>query len=142
MSIERTISVRCPQCQTEDTAQVWESINASLDPDQRTALLEGNLNTFVCRVCGTKVLIPVAFMYHDMERRICVQYYPFEALRKADFFDHFALNGDISRKVSRDLNLPDYMRKRQIVFDMGELVRYIVFRERLYEYRDAQDEGA
>ena len=140
MSLERTIAVRCPKCQTEDTAQVWESINASLDPEQKSALLEGNLNTFICRSCGTKFLIPVAFMYHDMERHICVQYYPFEALHKAEFFAHFAINGDISKKVSKGLHLPDYMRKRQVVFDMAELVRYIVFRERLFEYLEGQDE--
>ncbi len=140
MSEARTVAVRCPQCQAEDTAEIWESVNASLNPQQKDALLKGNLNTFVCRTCGTKFLIPVAFMYHDMERRICIQYYPFETMRKAEFFEHFAINGDISRKITQNLNLPEYMRRRQVVFDMSELVRYVIFRERLFDYREGEDE--
>lgn len=140
MSEGRTIAVRCPNCQAEDTAEIWESVNASLNPELKDALLKGSLNTFVCHTCGTKVLVPIAFLYHDMERRICIQYYPFEAMRKVDFFEHFAINGDISKKVSKDLRLPEYMLKRQVVFDMSELVRYVIFRERLFEYREGVDE--
>ncbi len=133
MSIVRTVAVQCPQCNKENVVRVWESVNSSLDPDEKKSLLEGNLNTYVCQGCSLRVLVPVPFMYHDMERRICVQFYPFEALRSPGFFTHFSPHGAISQQVSRDLNLPDYMRHRHIVFDMSELVRYIVFREQLLE---------
>ena len=132
MSMEKTIHVVCPQCAKENTVRVWESLNAAMDPEEKKALLEGNLNTYQCQGCGLRILVPVPFMYHDTDRRICVQFYPFDALRSPDFYQHFSPYGAVSRQVSRDLDLPEYMRNRHIVFDMGELVRYIVFREKIF----------
>ncbi len=140
MSIEKTITIHCPKCSTETATRIWESVNASLDPDEKKALMQGTLNTFQCRGCGLKIFIPVAFMYHDMEKQICVQFYPFDLLDKPDFLDHFRLDGGISKRISRDLDLPPYMRNRHIVFDMGELVRYITFRESLYQHYAGADE--
>lgn len=136
MSIVKKVAVLCPSCQLENIVSIWESLNVALDPEAKKSLLEGSLNTYQCKACEQKVLVPVPFMYHDMDRQICVQFYPFDALRKPDFFSHFALDGSISKQVSKGLNIPKYMRNRHIVFDMSELVRYILFREQLLIYLD------
>lgn len=88
-------------------------------------------------------MISTALMYHDMKRRSVVQFFPFDAIDDAEFLERFQTDGTDSivtnalglvqpKGMSLDV---EYMRTPHIVFDMGELVRYVLFRERVFDSR-------
>lgn len=143
MSVEGPIELDCPKCGRKQTAIVWQSLNAQVSPEARSSLFDGNINVFACKFCGTKGRIPVPLMYHDMERRFVVQYYPSHVIDDDDFISEFdssgrelellSMAGDST--ASDDDSVPDYMRDPHVVFDMGELVRYVHFRERVFRRR-------
>lgn len=67
MSFTENVPVPCPDCGVVSKVTIWASANVTLDPQAKTELLEGRLNTFTCP-CGEKHVLPVTFMYHDMDR--------------------------------------------------------------------------
>ena len=137
MSATETIDFTCPQCKEKSQMTIYKAINATQDPEARKALLEGQINQFVCGKCGQKGYLLVSILYHDMNRRFLVQYHPFPAVQSEEFLKDFdeagrprlkssKLAGEIDRKLK-------YFNEMHVVFDMAELMRYIVFRERLHD---------
>jgi hypothetical protein len=118
---------------------VYKSINATKDPAARKALLEGKVNYFACPKCDQKGYLLVSLLYHDMDRKFLVQYHPFPAIRSNEFLDGFEPDGrpkldsaKLAAEIDRKL---DYFHAMHLVFDMAELVRYIVFREKLSDHK-------
>ena len=149
MSIETPLELECPSCSHEQTVMVWESLNADVSPEARESLFEGKINKFVCESCGAEAMISTALMYHDMKRRFVVQFFPFDAIDDAEFLERFQADGTDSivtnalglaqpRGMSLDV---EYMRTPHIVFDMGELVRYVLFRERVFDSRQEDQDS-
>jgi hypothetical protein len=75
-------------------------------------------------------------MYHDVENHYCVQYYPIGSIETPEFFkdfsgDGFLIGASSSKKLAPNslFASSDYIFKPHIVFDIQELVRYIIFRE-------------
>jgi hypothetical protein len=66
------------------------------------------------------------------------QYYPVESLEDAEFLRGFNSRGEpvafakLSRRVAGEE--PDYATQVHIVFQMSELLQYIMFRERLHAH--------
>lgn len=137
MSIEEEITVTCPNCRITQRYFIWRSVNISVDPELRDWLLEGKINFFVCKDCDFTGYMPIDLMYHDMQRRICIQYYPFDKLQDEKFFHGFSPEGFYEVDSIRNVPNADYIRKAHVVFSMDELVRYMLFREMLYEYHNA-----
>jgi predicted RNA-binding Zn-ribbon protein involved in translation (DUF1610 family) len=131
MSVRDTVEAKCPACGEESSVTVWRAINATNDPDARELLLAGSVNVFSCPKCRYESLLDIDLLYHDMERKFSVQYYPFERLADDGFLEAFDAEG----RLAGPLDLPgnaEYLRRPHIVFELGELVRYIAFRERLH----------
>lgn len=136
MSVQEQVEAKCPACGEESQATVWRSMNVTEDPDAKELLLAGTVNVFQCPKCRYESLLDVDFLYHDMERQFSVQYYPYERLSDDNFLASFTAEGAPSLDLSRGGNLPDrmnYLLRPHVVFEMGELVRYVAFRDRLYE---------
>jgi RNA polymerase subunit RPABC4/transcription elongation factor Spt4 len=131
MTLEEPKTIECPECGQKQLTTIWRSLNVTTDPEIKASLFEGKINIFECDSCGYSGFIPVPLMYHDMDKKICIQYYPFELLDQEDFFLQFDSEGSLNLKTFAEINLPDYMRRQHIVFDMDEMIRYIEFRERL-----------
>jgi hypothetical protein len=148
MTIERPAEVCCPKCEHEQTVTLWDSLNADVSPEAREDLFEGKINTFECASCASRVFVPIPLLYHDMRRRFCVQYFPFQALEEKSFLDRFDNDGSdlIPFEAVARIKKPSYpaamayLRSPHVVFDMGELVRYVLFRERLHEARRRVDQ--
>lgn len=134
MSLRESRSFQCPKCQCEYVVEVWQSINVTEEPEGRNLLLDGNINVFSCSNCGYQALISVPLMYHDMELEFCVQFYPFEFIEREEVLMQFERDGSINVDAFKGLPLPEYMRTRHIVFHMDELIRYILFREKIADY--------
>jgi len=142
MSHERPVEAECPQCGAARSVTIWDSLNADINPEAREELFQGKINAFECASCHVTVLLPVPLLYHDMGRRFVVQYFPAEALDDDAFLDRFTTDGtdrstaemfDKAPEALRAMRRLDYMQRPHIVFDMGELVRYVVFRERVFD---------
>jgi hypothetical protein len=130
VSIHHYEKLNCPHCGNELEMLLWDSLNADLDPQARTALLDGSLNNAVCQVCHKNVEVLKDLLYHDMTRKFFVYYLPFEKIDEPGYFEEFSRDGQLILQAYRKktgLDMPVY------VFTMEELTRYIIFREKLSE---------
>jgi hypothetical protein len=138
MSIVRTEKITCPKCHYLQDTPVWHSVNVSLDPTLRERLFNGEINLFTCTKCGKRATIDVPLLYHDMTRKYCVQYYPPKSLEDPKFVRELTSE----KKADNPTKLPaskaqsldrDYLSRPHIVFDMHEMVRYIMFRDLVFD---------
>jgi hypothetical protein len=126
----------CLDCGKRQSVKVWKRLNVTLDPALRDMLFKSEINTFNCQECGMHGRVKSSLEYHDVARRFCVLYYPAEIIGNDDFLTSFTADGNVTagEMASRGGN-DNYLFRPHIVFDLGELVRYILFRERVYEIR-------
>ncbi len=139
--------LECPNCGLAQTAIVWDSLNADVNPEAREALFEGKINVFVYETCGHQARLDAPLLYHDTVRRFVVQYYPFEMIMDGEFLERFDADGTVRSFASAvRVGLPPaaeaamaYMAHPHVVFDMNELIRYIHFREEVYDARQGDN---
>ena len=133
MSINMPLDFKCPYCRNKQKIVIWQSINVTVNPELKNKLLAAEINQFTCEKCGKKTLLNVPLLYHDMEKKFCVQYYPPEMLNDYEFLQQFNLDGSfIMMGISKSITkLSDYIIRPHIVFDMNEMVRYVAFREKI-----------
>jgi hypothetical protein len=137
MSVCRHIKLKCPDCGGRLDAVLWDSVNAQLDPEIKEALLQGNLHRFECPQCREVKRLDRAFLYHDMEKQFMVWYYPFESLKEPDFFNPFSVDGTLDTIGEPQVaDTTNYFKNTHYVFSLNELVRYILFREKLPDAKD------
>jgi hypothetical protein len=124
------MQVTCPSCGHEQIATIWLSIDASLDPELRARLFDAEINVGVCEVCQGKRFMPMPILYRDREREFCVMYYPFDldVWEPEEMSEFFTAEG----KMAEEVPLYD----PHVVLSIGEMLRYIVLRETLYERRN------
>lgn len=139
MTRQRSIELECPKCGVRQTTTVCDNINVSLEPTLKEKLFQGEINHFKCEECKENVFISIPLLYHDMERHILIQFYIFDFLRDKKFLEQFSKDGELSFTITRlyPRKLRKYYKGIHIVFDMGELVRYVIFRECLYNLWNA-----
>ena len=72
-------------------------------------------------------------LYHDVENQFCVQFFPFEWILDDKFIQRFRFqDGNVVFVPQKDiLSLPAYLRNFQITFNMNEMIRYIIFLEKV-----------
>lgn len=63
---------RCLTCGEEFEADVYDSINATLDPELKEKVISGNLFMIECPKCGKKEFIQYPTCYHDMDNKFMV----------------------------------------------------------------------
>jgi hypothetical protein len=131
MSVSEKINMKCPGCGAEQSATVWKSLDATSDAAIREALFAWEINVFVCGECDFRAQLPVGLLYVDVEKQLSVQYYPLDALGSEEFYGNFRRNGEPVGDASRKDD--EGTLKPHIVFDMAEMMRYIAFREIVYE---------
>ncbi len=141
MSLENTFTVNCPKCGHEQDVIVWSSLNVQLNPEAREDFQSGKINLFTCDACGTQAAMNVPFMYHDMERKFCVQFYPEDSINDDVIFGNYKQEKDSSNVVFSDSHMPEYEKKnmgyllrQHIVFSMQEAYLYVRFMEKLHEH--------
>lgn len=109
--------ITCPKCGHEDEVTVWSSLNNMLSPDAANELLFGNLFDYTCPECGNTTELCHACPYHDMKKRVMVQYVPDESQTEATVahLDGF-LDGNIPQ---HEMDEAGY--RYRIVFDHNRL---------------------
>jgi hypothetical protein len=147
MSIRHEEGIACPRCGRTETITLWESIDAEPDPGAREALFEAKINRFDCPGCDFDSLVPVPLLYHDRRRQFLVQYFPFGLLDEGEFVERFTADGrdrrmlEAFREALAAKKIPPGAEPAEphVVFDMAELVRYILFRERVFDRRAEEE---
>ena len=143
MSISRDKEIPRPSCGKNQKVTVWSTINITADPSLREYLFNGEINLFQCVNCEFKGFLPVPLLYHDMKRKFCVQYFPYESIKEKDFLGQFTKDGqiiepDFARPIPQiQRQRSGYLLKPHIVFDLNEMIRYVHFREKLHKRRKA-----
>lgn len=72
--MEKKIKLVCPECSQEFNTDIYTSINVQLDKDMKTKVLSGKLFDIECEHCRSKFHIPYPVLYHDMEKKLLIQY--------------------------------------------------------------------
>lgn len=141
MSLESQTNVQCPKCGYNQAVTVWRSLNADVSPEAREDLLAGRINVFDCAKCDCKAGLGVPLLYHDMRRQFLVQFHPFEALDDPELFSEYDARGDSVAAAQMSQMSPgggmEYASRVHVVLQMRELVRYVVFRERLHAHHQS-----
>ena len=140
MTIKEEQVMGCPACGHKQIAEFYQAINVKLNPELKERLFKGELNMFVCEECGKKAVVDLVFLYHDMDKRFCVQYCPVElVVQQSDkLSEMYTVDGRLS--VPANIQLPEtaqYMYEPHIVLSLDEMIRYVQFRDALFEkYND------
>lgn len=95
MTLARTEKMVCPGCGKDQQVVVYSSINRNLDPELLVKLFEDSINVLVCSSCQKSYSIDVPLMYHDMDRKYVVSYYPTQNLIEDGFYQQFTPDGKL-----------------------------------------------
>jgi len=132
---QRSVELDCPKCGEKRSVALYDSINVSLDPSLKDRLFKGEINSFKCDKCQEEASVPMPLLYHDMDKPFLVQYYPFNAVEDNEFLNQFSKEGESSPEVINSIprKLREHYKRIHIVFDMEELIRYVIFRDKIAE---------
>ncbi|MDM8000143.1 MAG: CpXC domain-containing protein [Dehalococcoidia bacterium] len=142
MEQKTVVEIECPKCGSSGKASVKVFIDAQSDPRGRKNLLAGKLNRYRCRGCGFTDSVPAGVIYHDPEKRFCVQYVPRWLTEQDEFLDQ--LDEAARPVIFEDESwggIPAYLRDVHVVLSLSELANYVVFRERLWKRRVSSVQG-
>lgn len=65
-------TIICPCCKKEYEVEVWDSINAQLNPKMKQTILDGSLYKTICPCCNTEINCIYDFLYHDMGKNYMI----------------------------------------------------------------------
>ena len=134
--------LQCPSCGHTTPTTVWESINVTVDPRLKEQLFAGRVNMFECARCDNRTFVNASLLYHDVTLRYCTYFFPRHALDADDFYQKFNVDGSLAMHGAEAVlaSMAGYLTQPHIVFDMHEMLRYVVFRDRLASSRTSSDE--
>jgi hypothetical protein len=134
MTMMREEEIACPECAKSQKVQICDTINATLNPELKRDLIEGKINFFKCAHCEFAGFMPTSLFYHDMELKYCVYFVPFDLAMSPQFLGRCTSDGTMSQEgMSSPPAGAQYIANPRIVFGIDELVRYVLFRDRLVE---------
>ena len=139
MSKMKQIEIECPKCGEKHQVDYWESINVDLNPSLRKQLFDADVNFFSCEFCDYEAMVNGPLFYHDMTRKFCVQYLPEYWLEDVANFECYHTDGSLETFVNFNTMGIGHRSRPHVVFDIEEMLRYILFREMLYD-RDVMAE--
>ena len=84
MSMMHPTEIECPQCGAKSQFTIHDSINVTLDPEDKKRVLDRSLFLFHCEKCGEEAYINYGLLYHDMTENYMIFVAPDqEAARKS-----------------------------------------------------------
>ena len=136
----REEKIECTSCGQSRKVILCDSINVTINPNLRDEFFNGKINVFKCDACEEEAYIPIPLMYHDMERKFCVQYYHFEhEYGDVKILNWFTIEGKVKTDGGFGMSTGEYILDPHIVLSPNEMIRYILFREPLFENQSQQN---
>ncbi len=107
-------AVVCPMCSELGRAEIFTSINVTLNPELRKAVLDGSVFEWVCDNCGHQARLNYPILYNDMNNSFMVYLIP-----KIERFQ--LCDRDLEKKFSnlRNINkriVPDFNAFKEKIF--------------------------
>jgi len=136
MSRSELLEVECPSCRIPQDIVIWQTIHVAESPELKEQLITGAINYFSCTACDFEGFVTAPLLYNDRKEEICVQYVPVEYCEDTDFLQRtFSQDGRMRNgQAGTTSPLPaerSPVQHPHIVFSMDELIRYVLFRDRL-----------
>ena len=152
MSSQRKITVTCPKCNKSHPFTIWQSINTSLDPEMKAAVIDLSAFLFECPTCGEKNYVNYSFLYHQMVDKIMIHYASSD--KDAEEVCKM-LAGDAPAGMLQDMRKNNYLtrlvrthnelREKIMIFDNGlddriiELLKADIFNTFIKDNPDSKD---
>lgn len=76
MSKPVKLKMPCPACGKSGEFVAWTSLNVTLDPHEKTRLLDRSLTQFTCAACGHTAQLIYPLLYHDMDNAYMIWLLP------------------------------------------------------------------
>lgn len=137
--MENKIELVYPECNEKFNVDIFTSINVQMDKDMKNRVLSGKLFDMECAHCYSKFHIPYPVLYHDMEKKLLIQFTEekeLEPIKK--ILDHANVGEDYTVRIVD--NERDWIEKI-LISDSGyddrimELYKLLV----LSQYEDADN---
>lgn len=129
------LEVECPSCRMKQDIMVHSVLDVTSDPGLKEQFFTGRINYFTCPSCRFEGFITAPLDYHDTEQKICAKYVPVEYFEDEEYLKRaFLPDGNVRPDPCPDPEsaaASSCMQDAHIVFSMTELIRYVLFRDRL-----------
>ena len=137
MTRYESYKTKCPLCSNKVTVILYDTINATLILKNERNCSKAKSMCPECPTCKKTFKVSKPLLYHDMERNFMVWYYPFACIKHRKFFDEFSADGHLDDNAGlAEEEIPEYAKNVHYVFSMDEMVRYILFREKLAKVKE------
>jgi len=140
-----SVPMECPRCHHRQEVEYWRSLNVTVDPERKEELLSGEINVFLCQECSFRSFLAAHFLYTDMEKKFSVLLVPWQLVKNDEYLKKtFTAEARIKTRkgevpVFQSLQL-EYYKSPHIVFRMGDLISYIMFRDKLAALHPPEDQ--
>ncbi len=95
--------VACPSCQTPIRVGVINFIDANEQPQLKSILLGGRLNSAQCTSCGSPISLAAPLVYHDSTKQFCFVHIPQQLMASAKGAEVERFVGSITGKLMQSL---------------------------------------
>ena len=142
MTVRGTATVTCPACGKQQDAELVQSINTQLNPQDKARLLAAELNVLACS-CGKRTQLGANVLYHDPLAHYFCQVVPGDDRAMNEAAAAFAasgvsgtlrlvpsLNALVEKVKLLDAGLEDWaieMTKVLLLASIGEIDRVLLF---------------
>lgn len=131
MSIVSKAKSVCHKCGTENTIDIYKSINAATDPVLKASVLNGEAFLWECPECGASNLAAYECLYHDPKDKYMIWMLPFgepQGPEKVAIMNQVRAMGDYRLRI---VSNPGDLMEKVIIYDAGlddrciEFVKYV-----------------
>ena len=139
MTMMETESIECPACKKKQAVDVYQTINATENPELVQKLMVGEISVFKCAACGHAAQIHTPLLFNNHRMGLKIQFYPEHLLAENPEYvcnDYLAMLKQ-AEKFRQDYSLfmPDLNKRESllVVFSMEEMISQIKFRAKIFE---------
>ncbi len=137
MSRSKQYNITCPSCGLQQEVELYESVNASTDPQLKEALMKNWLNRVECPDCEASFRVDMPLLYSDPQHNMMIHWMPeSEQMTRDKILEEFDQTLDqVNEIMPDDVSVP----RVRLVLSRVELVELIYmiesgFNQRVVEY--------
>lgn len=134
MSASKLEEIQCP-CGEIFEAELYNSINATKDPELKEALLAGEINVVCCPSCNEMFYAEHFLIYHDIQNEFMAFVYPKSFVTEMEYW-HSKMIDDFEKAMKNLENNNKVNYKPIAIFGLDNLVSLI------HEEDEKRDEAA
>lgn len=146
MSPHAMLETECPSCRAKQDIMIWQTLDVTGDPALKEQFFTGRINYFSYPACSFEGFITAPLAYTDRKNRVRARYVPVEYFEDKEFLRQ-SFTADGRCRTGRPGGDPEGSgpcdpEDIHIVFSMPELIRYVLFRDRLGQVFDGPEQEA